>query len=717
MAEFLLEIGTEEIPARMIAAATAELAQRVSALVERERLTEKAEVESFSTPRRIAVLLRGLATQQSDIVEQMTGPARKVAYKDGAPTPAAHAFAKKAGVALESLETVITPKGEYLAARVTRKGRAAAEILAEALPHEIASLYWAKNMYWRQGKPERFVRPLRWMVALLDHEIVPVEFAGVKAGRVTRGHRVLFNGEAVVNHPSEYASTLEKSFVLPTHELRQAAIRKALDAAVRTVPGARWREDEELLASVVNLTECPSVILGSFEEKYLSLPEEVLVTVMRDHQKYFAVEDANGKLAPYFLAVLNTSGDPDGLIRHGNERVLRARFNDARFFWDTDQKQTLHDRVALLKSVTFQKDLGSYFEKAVRTQQLASQICESLREADICVRPGIVHKAALMAKTDLTAELVKEFTELQGVIGGLYMVAQGGAMELSAANAAAIGEAIYDQYKPASMEDSVPRSIEGAVLALADKADTIAGMFSLGLIPSGSKDPFALRRAANGIVRILAVHKLPLSLAQLMRDAARQYEDSAASARFKAAGEYEKNVAAFFGERLEFFLREVGGYAYDVIKAVLASGSDGVLDAMDRAAAVGKARGTEDFEAVSASFKRIQNILRQAGKLTDAAAAVLPEISGNEEPAELALLEKTQVSSECVALLLAEKKYDEALNQIASIRKPLDEFFDKIMVMSEDESVRERRLRLLQALYASFSSVADFSEIVTGRQG
>ena len=388
------------------------------------------EIESFSTPRRIAVLARGLSTSQSDTEEQVMGPATKIAYKDGKPAAPAEAFARKYGITVDQIEKVETPKGEYISAKIKTKGRTASEILAEQLPKEIAGIYWAKNMYWRAGKPERFVRPVRWLLALLDDKVVPVEFAGIKAAKTSRGHRVLSHGDVSVSAPTSYPTALESASVIPTYAAREHRIRKALDAATRTVPGARWREDKSLLDTVVNLTEFPSVILGSFEPEYLTLPEEVLVTVMRDHQKYFAVEDANGKLAPYFLAVLNTAGDPDGLIRHGNERVLRARFNDARFFWNTDQKICLKQRVEMLKSVTFQKDLGSYYEKTLRTQKLASLLDTQLKDAGLPVRPGIVHKAALLAKTDLTTELVKEFTELQGIIGGLYAKAQADAMEL-----------------------------------------------------------------------------------------------------------------------------------------------------------------------------------------------------------------------------------------------------------------------------------------------
>ena len=523
MADFLLEIGVEEIPARMIDGAREELALRVVELLHRERLAESPAVEAYSTPRRLAVLAHRVLESQDEVTEQLTGPSLKIAYKDGAPTPAAEAFARKAGVDVSALEKVTNPKGEYLAATVRKKGRTASEILSESLPKEIAGLYWAKSMYWRGKSAEKFVRPVRWMVALLDREVVPVEFAGIAAGDTSQGHRILSAGSVTIHHPSGYASDLAKSFVTVSATDREHRIRKALDAVTRTIPGARWREDKSLLDTVVNLTECPSVVLGSFDPEFLTLPQEVLVTVMRDHQKYFALEDAEGKLLPHFLAVLNTDSDPDGLIRHGNERVLRARFNDARFFWNTDQKISLRDRVEMLKSVTFQKDLGSYFDKTMRVQKLSSLISEVIREAGVAMRPGVVFKAALLCKADLTTDLVKEFTELQGIVGGLYAKAQQLDPHLSAATAAAIGDAIYHQYLPESMDDQVPPTLEGAVLAIADKADTIAGMFALGWQPTGSKDPFALRRAANGIVKIIAEHKLPLPIAKLFADARAEY--------------------------------------------------------------------------------------------------------------------------------------------------------------------------------------------------
>src|SRR5499427_1640997 len=386
MPDFLLEIGCEEIPARMIDAASQELRERVSALLTRERLSA-GEVTSFETPRRLAVMAAGVAPAQADVVEQLTGPSINVAYKDGQPTPAAHSFAKKAGVDVSALDKVTTPKGEYISAKVTRKGRAAAEILAEALPKEISSIYWPKNMYWRKPS-ERFVRPVRWLVAMLDGHIVPLEFDGVRAGNHSRGHRILGDGPVSISRAgSAYVESLRAARVLGRAE-REHQIRKALDAAARVIPGARWREDKPLLDTVVNLTEFPSVVLGSFDPEFLALADEVLVTVMRDHQKYFALEDAEGKLLPHFLAVLNTDGDPDGLIRHGNERVLRARFNDARFFWETDQTTPLTSRVEMLKAVTFQRDLGSYFDKTMRVQKLGSLISEALHNANTPVRSG-----------------------------------------------------------------------------------------------------------------------------------------------------------------------------------------------------------------------------------------------------------------------------------------------------------------------------------------
>lgn len=708
MPDFLLEIGCEEIPARMIDAASRELRDKVQALLQRERLSPSGAISQLDTPRRLAIIASGIPASQPDVTEQVNGPSAQVAYKDGEPTQAAHSFAKKVGVDVGKLQKLTTPKGEYLSATVTRKGRAASDILAESLPKEIATLYWPKNMYWRK-RGEVFVRPVRWIVAMLDEQVVPVDVFGIQAGKTSRGHRII-GDNVTVSKPSAYAEALREAKVLGASE-REHVIRKALDAATRTIPGARWREDNPLLATVVNLTEFPSAILGSFDPEFLELPEEVLVTVMRDHQKYFAIEDANKELLPHFLAVLNTAGDSEGLIRHGNERVLRARFNDARFFWQTDQKQTLRQRVELLRNVTFQKDLGSYYDKTLRVQRMASWLAEIVKQNGIAIRPGVVHKAALLAKTDLTTELVKEFTELQGIIGGLYARVQVLDEDLRPEVQVEVSKAIYDHYKPESMEDGAPATIEGAVLSIADKADSIAGMFALGLIPSGSKDPFALRRQANGIVKTIAEHRLPLRLSEIMADARCRYKGAEAEKKFSNR-DYEGTIRSFFRERLEFYLKDARGYAYDVVSAVLAVDSDDVVDAAARADAVSKVRGSADFESISSAFKRMKNILRQASEKSNVVAMRL-DVGSLREESEKELAAMIPQTMETVEKRRADRDYEGALLEIAKLRPAIDKFFDKVMVMVDDDTLRANRLALLQTVVKEFSTIADFSEIVT----
>jgi glycyl-tRNA synthetase beta chain len=714
MPDFLLEIGCEEIPARMIDSASEELGERVARLLGRERLAAD-QIVRFDSPRRLAVMALEMSGSQPDVTEQVSGPSVNVAYKDGQPTAAAHAFAKKVGVNVMRLEKVTTPKGEYLTAKITKKGRSASEVLAENLPKELAAIYWPKSMYWRKPH-ERFVRPVRWLVAMLDDETIPLEFDGIWAGKVSRGHRMLSHGEVTIPRAgAAYVDALRAVKVLGRAE-REQQIRKALDAATRTIPGARWREDKSLLETVVNLTEFPSAILGEFDPQFLALPEEVLVTVMRDHQKYFALEDADHKLLPHFLAVLNTDGDRDGLIRHGNERVLRARFSDAKFFWETDQKRSLLERLELLRHVTFQKDLGTYYEKTRRVQRLCSWLSEIIKQSGMAVRAGVIHKAACLAKTDLTTELVKEFTELQGIVGGLYARAQELDSTLPEATRFAIADAIYDQYRPESTEDEVPRTMEGAVLSVGDKADTIAGMFALGLVPSGSKDPFALRRQANGIVKLIAERKLPLRLTDLMRDARAGYQGSEAEKKFVDDATFVESVKTFFRERLEFYLKDVRGYAYDVVKAVLASDSEDVVDALARAEAVKQVLHMPEFLAIGAAGKRMRNILRQAEEKGIAPAARFESLrdSAHEEKNLASYLE---VNGPRVDALRKKKEYSDALMLLSTARKPVDAFFDKVMVMVEDEGVRANRLALLRTLLKEFSTIADFSEIVTEGKG
>ena len=703
MPDFLLEIGLEEVPARMIAAAEAELLRRTVALLERKQMIAPGVVlgdegaRSFSSPRRLAVLVRDVLERQPDATEQVTGPAVKIAFKDGQPTAAAEAFARKNGVGVRDLQTITTPKGEYLAAAVTRVGQSAAEVIAAEIPKEIAAVYWPKNMYWVSPtgeKSERFVRPVEWLLCLLGETVVPVAFGGRVAGRVSYGHRVLSTGGAFeIEVPESYRAQLEGEFVLVDVEARRQRIRKALDRVTRTVEGARWREDEALVDAVTHQTEWPEVLLGGFGAEFLELPDEVLVTVMRDHQKYFAVEDNAGRLLPHFLTVVNTAldGGNEATIRQGNERVLRARFNDARFFWQTDRRMDLIDRASQLEKVTFHKDLGSYAAKTARVLRLAQRLEEAVRAAGVAVDGPALEEAVVLAKSDLTTELVKEFTELQGVIGGLYARAEG--------KPEVVWQAIYDQYLPAGTEGRVPRSVEGALVGIADRADTLAGLFGLGLEPSGSKDPFALRRAANAVVKVLAETELPLTLDTVIKHAA---ESEAAAGRLRG----------FFVERLSFYLREVRGFAYDVVTAVLMAGSGDVRDAVARAAAVSAMRGSADFLAVSAAFKRMRNILEQAETqgepLADVRGAGESHVSQQE-----ALRAKAAEVQGRVRGMVTRRAYGEALEAMATLRPEIDGFFDKVMVMDSDPVVRAGRLGLLSQVVRTFADIADFSEIVT----
>jgi len=717
MSDFLLEVGLDEIPARMIAGAEAELGKRVTDLLTRERLLGAAgKVTTYSTPRRLAVLVEDVLAGQADTEEKLTGPSWKVAFKDGAPTPAAEAFAKKAGVPVAALEKVTNPKGEYAGTTVKRQGVAAPQVLAAELPKEVLALYWAKNMYWRAGKPERFVRPVRWVVALLDSAIVPLEIAGIAAGNASRGHRVL-HGESpvLVDRPASYVEALRAARVVVDGAERRHTIRKALDAATRTVPGARWREDSALIETVVHLTEWPTVILGNFEPEYLTLPEEVLVTVMRDHQKYFAVEDASGKLAPHFLTVLNIQVDNEGedTIRHGNQKVLRARFKDARFFWDIDQKIPLVDRVESLRHVTFQKELGSYLLKTEQNSIVLTNLALRLNsDYGVSFNMFAVTNAVKLAKTDLTTELVKEFTELQGVIGGLYAKAQGLGEDIALA--------IYDQYKPASAEDSIPRTRDGQLLGLADRIQTITSMFGIGFEPTGSKDPFALRRAANAIVKILAESELPLTISDLIGAGATSFNELGRKSELNlnvpgAAGvgfdfPNSERTRSFMIERLHFYLKDVRGFAYDVVNAVLAAGADDVRDAIARAEALTAARESADFAAISAAFKRIKNILRQAEEKQYAPA--LPRMVPQSPEAQRLLDAVTTLAPE-VAKLRLQRAYGEALAAIATLRPVVDDFFDKAMVLDPNAAVRAANLGVIKEVLSSFSGIADFSEIVT----
>ncbi len=641
--DFLLEIGTEEIPHWMIPGALDQL---------RKMNLFGATPKVDATPRRLVVRASGLPEKQADSEELISGPPKS----GGA--GAANGFAKKMGVTVDQLETLTTAKGEYFAFRKKTAGRKTADLLAEALPGTILGLQWPKTMYWTGGKNgPRFIRPIRWIVALLGGQVIPFEVAGVASGNLTKGHRKLGSGSIPVT-TSNYEAELKKNFVILSSQERRDKIL-AETAALGAKP------DADLVETLTFITEYPTAIRGDFDKAYLELPAEVLTTVMRHHQKYFSVESSPGKLANHFVAVMNIPGDPDGLVKQGNERVLRARFNDARFFWNVDQQKKLSDRVEDLKAVTFQAKLGSYYEKTMRVVELVKELGGNAQ----------AERAALLCKTDLPTEMVKEFTDLQGVVGGLYAKAQG--------EKESVATAIYDHYQPLSMGHDIPRTLEGRVLALADKLDTLRGCFAIGLIPSGSKDPFALRRAAQGVVKILAEGRMSYTLDQLV------------------SGE----LKAFFLDRMEYYFRDIRGYKYDEVNAVFASGITTMADVEDRLAAVAAVRPTENFEPLAASFKRIRNILKQA-EFT-ASGPVSPALL---EPGPEATLHQ---ASEQVRAQVKGAGYKESLEKVATLRPQVDLFFDKVLVNAPDPKVRANRLTLLSGLLTEFSTIADFSEIVT----
>lgn len=676
----LLEIGVEEIPDWMIPGALEYLGDSITALFKENELGG-TQCRKDATPRRLVIRAEDIVAQQPNSEERVWGPAKS------APPAAIAGFAKKQGVETDQLEILSDGKAEKYSYLRKVRGREAKAILAEALPQLVLKTPFPKTMYWA-SKNIRFIRPIRWIVALADNQIIPFEIAGIRSGNESYGHRKLGSGHFPVTYEN-FEQKLRENFVILSAGERRQRIR-----AVTT----KYKCDNALLDTLVNLTEWPTPITGSFDPEYLDLPKEVLMMVMRHHQKYFAVENADGTLANQFVAVTNTNGDPDGLIRHGNERVLRARFNDARFFWETDQKRKLEDRVLDLANVTFQAKLGTYLEKTDRIEELALTLSQyanadgkpvnesTIRDAKVRYTfnsdaPEFhVIRAARLSKADLTTELVKEFTELQGVVGGLYARAQG--------EPDGVAMAIYDQYRPVSMDDSIPRTLAGQLLSVADKLDTLRGCFRVGLIPSGSKDPFALRRAAQGIVKILVEGKLRLPI-QTLCEASMQLED-------------------FIQDRIRYYFRDIRGFKYDEVNAVLVSGWDDLLDFEERLDAVRSVRPTEDFEPLAASFKRIRNILKQAS------------FDGLVDPLDPALLEpgpETELYEKFMATRAANqilKDYRSKLEQIASLRGHVDKFFDKILVNAPDPAVRKNRLTLLHTMLAEFSTIADFSEIVTG---
>lgn len=649
---FLLEIGTEEIPDWMIVPALNNLQDMFQALLDQQVLGGRV-TSVDATPRRLVLRAEGLLERQADVEELVLGPAKS------AGAGAAGGFAKKMGTTADQLGTQTTAKGEYFAFAKRTQGQATVAILARELPNLILKIQWPKTMVWNGKGTERFIRPIRWMLTLLGRAVVGFEIAGVHSSSTTWGHRVLANRQFTVTIDDHEHVLRELSVILSADE-RRRKIKTEVDALLGRV-GLHVKQDRDLMETLTYLTEYPTPILGSFDRSYLSLPKEVLVEVMRHHQKYLSVEDSDGKLAPHFIAVMNTNGDPDRLVRQGNEKVLRARFNDARFFWDQDQKKKLEDRVEDLKTVTFQAQLGSYYEK---TQRVVRWVTDLGGEED-------AQRAALLCKCDLTTDMVKEFTDLQGIVGGLYARAQGENEE--------VAQAIYDHYKPLSMdmEDPVPSTLNGCLVSMADKWDTLVECFRVGMAPTGSRDPFGLRRAAQGIVRISTEGQVNFELPQ------------------------HGELAEFMRDRVEYYFRDVHGFAYDEVRACMAAGWNDLLDLWRRLRRVQAIRPTPDFELLAKSFKRIKNILKQAA-YSDG-GSYRKELF--ETGPELELYNE-----------IVRTKTQPLESRIGPLRPKVDLFFDKVLVNAPDPGIRRNRLALLQSLLTEFSDVADFSEIVTERQ-
>lgn len=707
----LLEIGCEEIPARFLEQAERGLGERLIASLREARLVEEGQaVKTASTPRRLVAYVPALLRQQFGRTEKLTGPPVKAAFdSEGKPTRAAESFAAKNGATIADLKRIATAKGEYIAIERVESGRRSDQVLVEVLPEVIGSLTFPKNMYWTAKAGPLFVRPIRWIVALLgetdstsDHNegkaprVVPFEFAGVKAGSATYGNRWLGN-QVVSVRDLNLDITLREHLVILDPVQRREQLRSDVKVLLDGTP---WKAvpDESLEDWIVNSTEWPVPLIGTFDSRYLALPREVLVTVMRDHQKYLAVEDWAGNLQPHFITVLNMPGDPKGLIRQGHERVLAARFADAEFFWNSDQRVTLANRVSMLERVTYQARLGTYADKIRRMKVFAEKICAELEKSESLNSDERQHalRAIELAKCDLTTQMVQEFTELQGIMGGLYAAAQGEPAE--------VAEAIYDQYRPASMEDSPPRSVAGAVVSLADKFDSVLAGFAAGLEPSGSSDPFGLRRAGNGVIKVV-VEVLPgLNLGLLLDHAA-----ALDLALPKAASEVAQKVEAFYRERLEFYLGTL--VRYDIVRAVVAAGWGIPSQVVERARALEAVRDSDDFAALSVAAKRTRNILLKSANFAGPQDPPQPELFTEDQ--ERALYNGFLAAEDRLVRCEAEGDYAGAFLALAGLRPAVDAFFDKVLVMHPDERLRENRLRLLSQINRKvFLRLADLSEIV-----
>jgi len=686
--ELLLEIGTEEIPAGYLAEGLAQWRRLVEDCLSENRVEITGGVETFGTPRRLVLIGKGISERQTDLVKEITGPPRSVAYDgEGRPTKAAVGFAQKQGVPVETLQCIETEKGEYLYVKREIPGRATAEILAESLPVLMAEIPWPKSMRWGAvGFP--FVRPIHWVVCLLNAKVVPFEVAGVKSGDTTRGHRFMSPAPIQISGIQDYLKNMERAFVVIDLKERERIVQEVVQRAAEKV-GGRPADDPELVGIVVNLVEYPSAVCGSFDRSFLDIPDVVPITAMREHQKYFAVYDPGGRLMPNFVAVNNTVARDQAAVQRGHERVLRARLSDAAFFLKEDRKTPLLNRLEGLRQVVYQADLGTSYAKVQRFTRLAEHIAGMVLPSEA----ENVNLVARLCKCDLITQMVGEFPSLQGVMGKEYAQLEG--------YSDAVSTGIYEHYLPLRAGGALPTSGIGAVVGIADRMDTIAGCFAVGLEPSGSADPFALRRHALAIIRIIEGMGWDLSLKELTEEALSLLIEEV---QFDKAQVFSK-VVAFVRERYKQLMLGAD-YASDLVDAVISADFDHIQRLRHRIDQLKTfAAESEEFSQLCLTFKRVSNILKKEER------PFQPDPTLFREACETALWEAFQSLKDEVYRFVEQEAYLDALSLVATIRKPVDDFFDGVEVLArDDQTLRENRVGLLQQIAGLMLLLADFSK-------
>ena len=679
----LLEIGTEEVPAHVMPGILSQLKENAAKTFEELRIEYK-NIKTLGTPRRSALLVEGLAEQQADLSKENRGPAVNIAFDaDGNPTKAAQGFARGQGVKPEELVT----KDGYVYAMVHEKGGQTVDLLGETLKGLVDGLNFPNNMHWAD-LDYKFIRPLRWLVALYGQDVIDFEVANVKSGRTSRGHRFLSEGDFEIANAEDYVEACRKASIIVDQNERCEMIRQQI-AEVAAANGGQAEVNEDLLEEVLYLVEYPTALCGKFDEKYLALPAEAVITPMRDHQRYFPVLK-DGQLLPLFITIRNGGKEHLETVQHGNERVLRARLEDAQFFFDEDRKKTLEQHGEKLKTVVFQDGLGTIYDKALRLEVLAGYIADAIGANEQDKKDAV--RAAKLAKADLVTGMVTEFTELQGVMGREYALLDG--------ETKAVAQAIDEHYMPRFAGDSQPASVAGRIVSLADKIDTIVGTFSRGLIPTGSQDPFALRRQALGIVNMLKEAQYHISLSQLVAKAMELLKIADADQQAKL----QNDVADFMKLRLKNVLADAG-IRYDVVDAVFVTVDD-IYGVFLRANAVNEAV-KQDMEKTIQAFVRTGNIARKA---EDVQAAVEADLLA--EQVEKDLYKAYEDTTSKVEKEVAAQDYAGAIATLSQLAAPIDAFFDGVMVMDKDEKIKNNRLGLLKLVVNLICQVADFSKIV-----